>query len=650
MPDGLFRLLNSLRWFVRPLTGSLFRAPEAEGRSRTVQTLRHVFPLADAGSIQVLAAICLPLSMPAGACLPPDGEPPDAIYIVIAGQCAAYRPTANGQELLLDRFGAGDLVGDVGLLGGFPQAVTLRALRDSALLQVSRKALHRAAARCPDVLLVLCSRVIERLQKAPARSLTPRTSRTFAVVPADPTIDLTPVVQKIAATFETFGTVTVLSAERGSEQTPGWFSDIERCFDFVLFQGDGSRTAWTRFCLEQCDRIVLVAHGDTEPSQCATFGPDGIEIPQHTPLSLLLLWPQTIVPARATAWLRLINPHGHHHVRSPADLERASRLIAGLGVGLVLSGGGARALAHVGVIAALRQHGIQIDAVGGTSIGGIVAAVFALEWNLTATVRSLASAFSRRRFSDFAVPRTALYSERAFARTLGQCFGDLAIEDSPMPLFCVSTNLTAGHSTVHRSGRLVTWLRATSAVPGICPPIIEQNIVYVDGGVLNNLPINAMRELGVGTVIAVDVGSSLSTQARSDGVDLPNILDLLWRVGTIGSDRATNDICDRDVVLKPDVAKIGLFDWGGGERAIAAGHQVALEHLDEIKVAAAGKGGAPPLAAGPLAVACDSPPFTGRQDLGAPSAAFSRTQQPYRRLRRLLTLVQGSFTVSSRVT
>jgi NTE family protein len=302
----------------------------------------------------------------------------------------------------------------------------------------------------------------------------------------------------------------------------------------------------------------------------------------------MLLWRDTIVPNRTAAWLSAVKPVGHHHIRTTDDIGRASRLIAGRGLGLVLSGGGARALAHIGVIDVLRQQGIQIDAIGGTSIGGIVSAVFALEWDLTATVRSLAAAFSRRRFSDFAVPRTALYSERAFARTLGHCFGDLAIEDSPIPLFCVSTNLTKGLSAVHRMGRMVTWLRATCAVPGICPPILEQNNVYVDGGILNNMPTDVMREFGVMSVVSVDAGSPLEAQVQSDGETvLPNILDLLWRVGTIGSDTAMRrERRDGDIVLKPDVGNMGLFDWNAHERAIAAGRDVTLAHLDEIKTAA----------------------------------------------------------------
>jgi NTE family protein len=370
-------------------------------------------------------------------------------------------------------------------------------------------------------------------------------------------------------------------------QSSAWLSGVEKSSDLVLFEAESGSTAWTRFCLRQCDRIVLVANGDTAPQDCEAMADRLIDLPHSTSLSLVLLWKQEIVPERTTRWLKSVNPGGHHHVRSSRDLERASRLIVGRGLGLVLSGGGARALAHIGVIETLRQHDIQIDAVGGTSIGAIIAAVFALEWDLTATVRSLAAAFNRRRFSDFTVPRTALYSDRAFARTLGHCFGDIAVEDSPIPLFCVSTNLTKGISTIHRTGRLVTWLRATSAVPGICPPIMDQNAVYVDGGILNNMPTDFIRDFGVTSAIAVDVGSSLEGQARSDGGSgLPNIWDLLWRVGTIGSDATAGRMPrDGDVVLKPEVGNIGLFDWNAHERAVAAGHQIALEHLDAIKAA-----------------------------------------------------------------
>jgi NTE family protein len=589
MSDRTTRLLNSLKrhartpdaWLSRP---SRWSTSEDETQAERAHDLRRAFPLADAWSIAALTAIGSLVSVPGGIPLILEGENPEAVYVVVTGQFAAYRGPATHNSIL-DRFGAGDVIGDTGFLTGEAHTVTIRALRNSELLRISNRDLHAAAARCPGVLLAICSGAVQRLQRVQAASVKMPKFHTFCFVPADTTIDLRPIIRKIAASLQGFGTVSIVSAERTADRTSSWFSDIEKHADFVLLEAESGSTAWTRFCFRQSDRIVLVANGDAEPAECFSAG--RIDAPFTTPRSLMLLWHDAIAPARTTEWLKTVQPSRHYHVRSERDIGRAGRLIAERGVGLVLSGGGARALAHIGVIHALRDHDIEIDAVGGTSVGGIVAAVFALEWNLATTVRALAMAFNRRRFSDFAVPRTALYSERAFVRTLGHCFGTIAIEDTPIPLFCVSTNLTEGISAVHRAGPLVTWLRATSAVPGICPPIMEQNAVYVDGGVLNNMPTDSVHDFGVSTVIAVDVGSSLDRHAKSDGeYGLPNILDLLWRVGTIGSDTASNRLRhDRDVMLKPAVGDIGLFDWSTHERAIAAGHQVAIEHLDQIKAA-----------------------------------------------------------------
>jgi NTE family protein len=445
-------------------------------------------------------------------------------------------------------------------------------------LRISKADLHAAAARCHGVLLAVCSGAVQRLQRSKAASATMPKCHTFCFMPADDATELRPIIQKIAACLEAFGTVVIVAGKQKSERTSAWFSDIEKHSDFVLLQADSDPTPWTRFCVRQSDRIVLVANGDAQP------GPLRMDVPHTTPLALMLLWQDAIVSGKTTGWLAAVKPGRHFHIRSDNDIERAGRLIAERGLGLVLSGGGAKALAHIGVIQALREHDIQIDAVGGTSVGAIVSAVFALEWNLATTVRALAKAFNRRKFSDFAVPWTALYSERAFVRTLGHCFGTTAIEDAPIPLFCVSTNITEGVSAVHRTGPLVTWLRATTAVPGICPPILDGNAVYVDGGVLNNMPIERIHEFGVASVIAVDVGS-LERDARSGGeTGLPGILDLLWRVGTIGSDAAANPVREgRDVLLKPAVADIGIFDWNSHEKAIDAGYKAALDNLDAIK-------------------------------------------------------------------
>lgn len=586
MSDRTTRLLTSLKlharapdiWLSRHRShGRQRSAEEDKTQAEWARDLRCAFPLADAKSIDALTSIASLMSVPGGTRLIVEGEQPDAVYIVVTGQFAAWQTPARTRNVP-DRFGAGDVIGDVGFFTSEAATVTIRALRNSEVLRIPKQDLHAAATRCHGVLLAVCSGAVQRLQRAQSASAKPPKCHTFCIVPADASVDIRPIVQKIAGSLEAFGTVVIVASKQTSERASAWFSDIEKHSDFVLLQADSGQTAWTKFCMRQSDRIVLVANGDAEPK------PARGDIPHTTPLSLMLLWQDAIVPGKTTVWLKSVNPTRHYHVRSPRDIERAGRLIAERGVGLVLSGGGAKALAHIGVIQALREHDIQIDAVGGTSVGGIVAAVFALEWNLATTVRALAMAFNRRKFSDFAVPWTALYSERAFVRTLGHCFGTMAIEDAPIPLFCVSTNITEGVLAIHRTGPLVTWLRATTAVPGICPPILEQNALYVDGGVLNNMPIEGMHDFGVASVIAVEVGSRDSRSGGETG--LPGIFEILWRVGTIGSDSAVVPIRDdRDLMLNPAVDDIGLFDWNAHEKAIEAGYQEAIGRMREIKAA-----------------------------------------------------------------
>src|SRR3984885_5933011 len=332
MPDGINRLLDNLRLFARPPDGWFSRRGLGAGDPAAFDRahyLRRAFPLADAVSIEALAAICSVMSVPGGGPLILEGEQPEAVYIVVAGLFAAYRSATNDQDVLLDRFGVGDVIGDVGFVTGEARTLTVRALRNSELLRVSKQDLQSVTARCPGVLLAICSGVVQRLQHAQPAPATPVKFRTFCFVPADDTIDIRPIIERVALSLEAFGTVTILSAEQASGRTSTWFSEIERCFDFVLFHGESGQSPWTRFCLRQSDRVVVLAQGEARPADCPPMAMVRMDLPRDTPLSLMLLWQDAIVPGRATEWLKSVNPARHHHIRSSRDIARASRLIAG---------------------------------------------------------------------------------------------------------------------------------------------------------------------------------------------------------------------------------------------------------------------------------------------------------------------------------
>jgi NTE family protein len=553
----------------------------------------HVFSVEGADLVE-LASICSYLSVPGGVCVFAEGEESDAIYVILTGIFGAYRQAKDGQEDLLNRMGVGEIIGEVGFITGQPRTATVRALRNGELLRFSREDLQAVAARCPSVLFAICGTLVTRLQKAQGSLSAPYRPRNFCLVPSDAVIDIQTTVVQFVGSLRAFGKVVVVSRDQASQHTSGWFMELEQTFDFIVFLGEFAPSVWTRFCLRQCDCVLLVAQADAKAVDFVALGPDRVHASKGIPLDLILLWQDKIDPSKTTGWLKVIKPRAHYHVRSTVDVGRVARLVTGRGIGLVLSGGGARGLAHVGVITALRQSGIPVDVVGGTSIGGVVAASIALEWDPAALAQSFVKAFARARITDYAVPRVALFSERRFDRTIGRWFGELRIEDAPIPFFCVSSNLTDGCVNIHRTGRFAKWLQATTAIPGVFPPVIDNGKVYVDGGVLNNLPMNLIRQFGVGAVIAVDVGSNAGApwrfgEAAISGNTRPSILELLWRVGTIGSD-AVEEVGRRDcdVVLRPAVNGIGIFGWQACGEAIEAGRRIVQDRLAEIETAIAG--------------------------------------------------------------
>jgi NTE family protein len=253
------------------------------------------------------------------------------------------------------------------------------------------------------------------------------------------------------------------------------------------------------------------------------------------------------------------------------------------------------------VLRAFREAGITIDAIGGTSLGSIVAAGYALEWGheeLEARVRR--SFVDTNPVNDYTLPLVSLVSGRKVSRLLHYEFGDVVIEDLPLPYFCVSTNLSSGQLAVHRRGPLWRWLRASVSIPGVLPPVIEHGEVFVDGAAINNLPVDVMRESGIGRVIGVDVAADPVFTTDCEDSDVPplwralnwfrhrkqriNILQILWRSGMVNSKANSRDRREMsDLLLQPPLEQIDMLNWKAFDRAIDAGYRYAQVKLRDWK-------------------------------------------------------------------
>jgi len=529
--------------------------------------------------------------LPGGELLFEVGAPADSVYFVISGCLGAFGP---GGELV-GRIAAGESVGEMGLIVSRPRAATVRALRDSELARLSAGTFERVLLSHPEAILRLARLSVERLlENAPARSSAPAAPRTIAVIPHDPTIDVAAFNTVLVGALARLGRVDLVGSARAGRHSSQWFHEVESRNDFVVYAAEAGDTPWTQLCVRQADVLLLAARATD------AAGPwPGLHRHAHAVqrAELLLLHEGNIASGAAARWRNVLPGAPCHHLRGPADMPRIVRLMTHRAVGLVLSGGGARGFAHLGVVRALREHGVPIDLVGGSSMGGILAAGVAADWSDAELVERFRRCFvDTNPLTDFTLPLVSLVSGRKVGQLLRRELGDIDIEDLPLPFFCVSSNLTTGRIAVHQQGPLWRWLRASVAIPGVLPPVFHGGQVFVDGGTMNNLPVDVMRAKGRGPVIGVDVGTDPTFTTDIEATEAPsfwnllrrgharrrrpNILQILWRAGMVNSTTATLERRGQsDLLLMPPLASLDLLDWKAFERAIEIGYRHTCEQL-----------------------------------------------------------------------
>jgi NTE family protein len=539
------------------------------------------------------------MSLPGGATLFESGESPDAMYVVLSGCLGVYATVPNDRRRFVSRIVAGDTAGEMGLISGRPRTGTVIALRDSELARLSRDAFDRVFRNHPEAMLRIAQLTVNRLESSQSRTRgRAQGARTFTILPQNFDVDAGGFASELVKALSRFGRTELVWSVRGAMHTSHWFHRIESSNDFVVYVADPSAGAWSSLCVRQADALMLLARADSPPGPWAVLSTarDQSTAPQRA--ELVLIHDNRIAPGAAARWLTAQPGVSHHHVTEPSDVMRIARLLTGHGIGLVLSGGGARGFAHIGIVKALREADIPIDLVGGTSMGGILGAGVALRWSVEEmTMRFRRSFVDVNPLRDYTLPVISLVSGRRVSRLLHREFGDVTIEDLPLPFFCVSSNLTTGHSDVHKRGVLWRWLRASVAIPGVLPPVMHNGELLVDGGTMNNLPVDAMRELGRGPVVGCDVGADRAFAAEGDDdMDVPSpwqimswlrrkrgrpsIFRILWRAGMVNSAATTLAHREKtDLLLQPPLAEIDMLNWKSFDRTIALGYEYTVRRL-----------------------------------------------------------------------
>jgi NTE family protein len=621
---------------------------------------------------------------PKGTVVFREGDPPEAIYLIISGRCESHVSSGlNGGCVIEEVFGPGDMLGERALLNQEPHRATVTVVTHCVLLRIPSEELHGIFEQYPHIAGKFTRTVTDRLRVvreglghgAGAR-------RIVSIFPLAPRVDAPAVAGKLAAALHKLTAQNVLLVHLGSAReavaVEDWpklerTSNGEFCFRKhtraqnggylelrLSTSADACSTTFVAPLLSHCGRhfnyVLLHIDPDTPP-QCA------VECIIQTDLAYVLLQPgmqnlydfellmrqlgdqtrgntahvkpilfaeEYLAAPQIHAALRdlghpvhsfargfpLTNEPGSGDPRFDLQINRLAREIARRRIGLALSSGGAKGLAHIGVIQVLEEHGIEVDAIAGASMGAYIGAIWA--YGLDGTMLEKIAREHESRWGLWGLVDPVLPPRRGFMRTrrvvhrLRRSIGNAHFSDLIRPLRVVATHLDTLERVVFSSGEVAKAVAASIAIPGVVVPVDYEGDTYIDGGIADPLPVDVLEEMGIEHIIAVNVippperlRQWLDLAKEQNGRDVRraplrealsqrvnyfahgNILDTMLQAVNGAQTRVAEAAALRaDILLRPLACDAFWHDFTHPGKYIALGRKAAEDKLAELEALA----------------------------------------------------------------
>lgn len=548
-----------------------------------------------------------------------EGSAAEALYLIETGR---FRVERAGVELA--EIGAGSVLGEIAFLTGEPRTADVVAAREAVVLEISRSDFDALCGETPGLAAAIATELARRLSKTSAR-VAPDPgrplARTYCLVPAGERPIQPRFLRELTTAIGHHRTLRVIGEAElqdalGADTDPtspdaiAWMNRQEREADLVLFLADPKATPWSLTTLRQADQAVFIADAQAfaAPSRLERAALDLLTENQRR---LVLLHPQRLQRTTGTGrWLDTRPAFMHHHVAlldDGEDIARLARFLSGRAVGLVMSGGGAFGVAHVGVWRAMREAGLPIDIVGGTSIGSAMAGAIALgvpPADIGPRVEEIfVTSGAMRRMT---IPKYSFLDHTVLDAALKTHFGTEPIEDLWLPYYAVVADLAAMQKRVVRRGPLWEAIRASSAIPGVLPAFYTADgAMLVDGGCIDNMPIRDMHALKAGPNVVVNVQKETGQEVKVDydalpgrnalikrmvlpfGKEMPRapgVVSTVMRSLLIGQGAFMNALNETDLHIRPPGLKgPGFLAWSEHEHFYELGYKFARENLADLR-------------------------------------------------------------------
>ncbi len=550
----------------------------------------------------------------------------DCMYIVVNGRLGVVSGHDLNNDAFLGEVRPGESIGEFSVFTEEKRNSTVFAIRDSNIVKLSAKNFFVLSEKHPRTMFSITRSIIQRYQRGsnPDRVDPNKNGMNITLIYVGDLGRKIHFSDLLSNSLIEYGKTLHLNShhfdrlfgKKGAAQISAeyaadiaiisWLNDREVEEDYILYEVDPTITEWSKRSIRQADRILIIADA-AESSELSGVEKIVQRINPRAQQELILLHQDLPAghPQGTAAWLDARHVKTHHHLRikEKSDYKRLTRRLTSNGAGLVLSGGGARGLSHVGVIRALMEAGIELDFIGGTSMGALLGAVFATGKSYEEVLDLVRRHSSPRVLMDYTLPTTSLVKTAKVTNILKEMYGDLRIEDLMVPFFCMSTNLTRAKAVIHQRGLLWEAVRASIAIPAIFSPFCAEGDVLVDGGVMNNLPIDVMHDISEqGLLIAVNASPEMDMNKDyrfsasfsgwkalidklnpfSKGEHAPQIMNIMMRtievntVSHLDESRALTDM-----FIQPPIHDFSIKDFDAYEAIIEVGYEEGKKSIAE---------------------------------------------------------------------
>lgn len=459
-----------------------------------------------------------------------QGDLPDYVYLLVSGELIILLKTTENKTRIMGDIQKGIIIGELSALGGEPRTMSVKAVEKSVLYKLSNKDFLDLSYRYPSIMYATVRPLISRVQQIVHTLTGPEKNNHIAIIPANNKISLQKFAEKFIPLTKKLASIILIS-----DFLPDFANDhlttLKQKIHAIEKNKKGSQqivilaksmdSLLIKIALETSPTVYIVADAQSKPdieeSLLQTLAHKKSPHKEVLTNLILLHSETTLVPQNTGVWLKKYPFNIYHHIKidETRHFKRLLRFIRGRTVGLVLGGGGTRGFAHLGAIKAIRETKIPLDFIGGTSVGAIVAACYAMQESYSDAYEKFNQIVTSSRKSvswrSLTWPIISLFDGYFFTQAIQTIFNNIQIEDLWIPYFCVSSNLTNFKEEIHRSGSLFEKTRASASIPGIIPPMIIDGEIHYDGGLLNNLPIDIMRQfLGKkAKIIAIELTASM---------------------------------------------------------------------------------------------------------------------------------------------